>query len=134
MVALSVPISARISPRSTWSPGCFSQRARVPSCIVSLKRGMVSSGIGARLPPELPRLQRLVDDPQQVAGVGQGGQFGRLRVGQRHLGRRDPPDRRVEIVEGALLDAGSYFGPNSVAEPVLFRHHRAIGLADRADD
>ncbi len=41
IVALSVSISARISPSSTLSPTFFSQVATVPSVIVSLKRGIV---------------------------------------------------------------------------------------------
>ena len=41
MVALSVSISARISPSFTTSPTFFNQVATVPSVIVSLKRGMV---------------------------------------------------------------------------------------------
>ena len=41
MVALSVSISARISPSSTASPTCLSQEATVPSSMVSLRRGML---------------------------------------------------------------------------------------------
>ena len=41
MVALSVSISAKISPSSTDSPTFFNQVATVPSVIVSLKRGIV---------------------------------------------------------------------------------------------
>ncbi|MNE27715.1 hypothetical protein D3C80_1211340 [compost metagenome] len=41
IVALSVSISARISPSLILSPTFFSQVATVPSVIVSLKRGMV---------------------------------------------------------------------------------------------
>ena len=53
MVALSVSISARISPSSTVSPTFFNQEATVPSSIVSLKRGIViistPSGTSAEL-------------------------------------------------------------------------------------
>ena len=41
MVALSVSISAKISPSATTSPTFFNQAATVPSVIVSLKRGIV---------------------------------------------------------------------------------------------
>ena len=41
MVALSVSISAKISPSLTVSPTFFNQVATVPSVIVSLKRGIV---------------------------------------------------------------------------------------------
>ena len=41
MVALSVSISARISPSETLSPTFLSHDATVPSVIVSLKRGIV---------------------------------------------------------------------------------------------
>ena len=40
-MALSVSISANISPSETVSPTCFNQLATVPSSMVSLKRGMV---------------------------------------------------------------------------------------------
>ena len=40
MVALSVSISARISPLSTSSPTCLSQDATTPSVMVSLNLGM----------------------------------------------------------------------------------------------
>ena len=42
MVALSVSISAKMSPSSTASPTFFSQVATVPSSIVSLRRGIVT--------------------------------------------------------------------------------------------
>ena len=41
MVALSVSISAKISPSFTVSPTFLNQVATVPSSIVSLKRGML---------------------------------------------------------------------------------------------
>ena len=43
MVALSVSISAKISPSATLSPTFFNQVATVPSVIVSLKRGIVTT-------------------------------------------------------------------------------------------
>ena len=43
MVALSVSISAKISPSETLSPIFFNQEATVPSVIVSLNRGMVTT-------------------------------------------------------------------------------------------
>ena len=43
IVALSVSISARISPSLTLSPTFFNQVATVPSVIVSLKRGIVTT-------------------------------------------------------------------------------------------
>ena len=42
IVALSVSISAKISPSLTLSPTFLSQVATVPSVIVSLKRGIVT--------------------------------------------------------------------------------------------
>ena len=42
-MALSVSISARISPSSTVSPIFFNHVATVPSSIVSLKRGIVTT-------------------------------------------------------------------------------------------
>src|SRR5688572_14229262 len=43
IVALSVSISAKISPSATASPTFFNQVATVPSVIVSLKRGIVTT-------------------------------------------------------------------------------------------
>src|SRR6187402_1264787 len=43
IVALSVSISARMSPSTTLSPTFFNQDATVPSVIVSLKRGIVTT-------------------------------------------------------------------------------------------
>ena len=43
IVALSVSISARISPSSTLSPTFFNQVATVPSSMVSLNRGIVTT-------------------------------------------------------------------------------------------
>ena len=43
MVALSVSISAKISPSSTLSPTFFNHFATVPSSMVSLSRGMVTT-------------------------------------------------------------------------------------------
>src|SRR6187402_716630 len=43
IVALSVSISARMSPSTTLSPTFFNQEATVPSVIVSLKRGIVTT-------------------------------------------------------------------------------------------
>ena len=43
IVALSVSISANISPSSTKSPTFFNQLATVPSSMVSLKRGIVTT-------------------------------------------------------------------------------------------
>jgi hypothetical protein len=42
IVALSVSISARMSPSLILSPTLFNQVATVPSVIVSLSRGMVT--------------------------------------------------------------------------------------------
>ena len=43
IVALSVSISARISPSFTSSPTFFNHVATVPSVIVSLRRGIVTT-------------------------------------------------------------------------------------------
>ena len=43
IVALSVSISAKISPSSTASPTCFNQVATVPSSMVSLNLGIVTT-------------------------------------------------------------------------------------------
>src|SRR5262249_59543450 len=92
IVALWVSIPASTSPRRTGSPGCLSQRASLPSCMVSLKRGMVISGIGAAPGArEVHGVERLVDGGEQVIRVRQRGQLERLGVRQRHLGRRHPP-------------------------------------------
>src|SRR3954453_7283051 len=135
MTALSVSISARTSPFSTLSPGCLSHLAIVPSSMVSLRRGIDTSGMG-----DLPSsasgsnaVERLVDDLDEMAGVGQRGQLQRLGVGERDLGHRDPADRGVQVVEGALLDGGRDLGADAVAQPVLLHDDGLAGLADGLD-
>ena len=94
---------------------------------------MVTSGI--RRPPSV--WNRVASSTSWIAsirsvGVRQGGLLERLGVRQRHLGRRDPAHRRVEVVEGALLNGGGDLGADAVAEPVLFEDHRAAGLRTEA--
>src|SRR3954447_20820842 len=100
MVALPVSISASTSPSDTLSPSCLSQRAMVPSSIVSPRRGITTSS--ATSTP----LEQHAALAQHAAGGGldlvlqrRGGELERLRVRHRRLGPADPLDRRVEVVE-----------------------------------
>src|SRR4051812_46316494 len=152
IVALSVSISRRISPFLTSSPGCLSHLAIVPSVIVSDSRGVVTSATrhprkrrtgpqrsawnnqtAAPTRPAGGRDGRL-DRVHQVLGRGQRRELHHLRVRQGDLGRCDPPDRRIQVVERVLLDRGCHLGADAVGAPVLLEDHRPVRLLDGLDD
>src|SRR5450755_4700984 len=132
MVALSLSISAMTSPRSTVSPTFFIHRPMVPSSMVSLSRGIVISGISTgsrRL--DGSGAEGLPDDVQQMVGIRQSGKLERFRVGQGHFRGCHAPHRRIQIVEGGLLEGGGDLSAHAEAEPVLLDDHGPTGLAHR---
>jgi hypothetical protein len=64
----------------------------------------------------------------------QSGLLERLGVGHRHVGARHPANRRVEPVEGLLLDQRREVGADAAVGPALLDDHGAVGLADRLED
>src|SRR6266851_5415308 len=127
-VALSDSTSAITSPFLTGSPVFFFHSTIVPSSIVSESLGMLTSAI-ERLPANHLTGQLL----DVLAGRNR-----RLLEGQavrhRHLRAAQPPDRGVQVVEGALLHAGRDLGGNSVRCPAFLDHEASRCTADRLDD
>src|SRR3954466_9472723 len=56
------------------------------------------------------------------------------RIGHRHVLARNAGDRRIQIIEGVLHDAGSDFGADAGLLPALLDRQRAAGLLDGSDD
>ena len=79
----------------------------------------------------LERRQRGADD---VLRVRDRGLLEPLRVRHRHVGAGDPLDRRVEVVEGLLLDQRREVGADAAVRPALLDDHAAVRLADRVED
>src|SRR5579883_3951 len=140
IVALSVSISARISPVLTRSPSFLSHLARLPFSIVGESAGMrMLIGMVKYLARDLVLTWRL------PVGHALGGlddlrnrrqreflEIGRIRHG--HVLAGDANDRRIEIVEGVLHDARRDLGADARLRPALLDHDAASGLLDRLDD
>src|SRR5450755_2147614 len=120
-----------ISPFFTSSPGFFSQRVIVPSCIVSLSLGMLTSAI--TLSPSTARGE-LIDRLNQLPGPGQRGQFERFGVRQRHLYAGHTLDRSIEIIKCLLLQRRGNLGPDTIGRPVLLKDDAAARLFHGVDD
>ena len=69
---------------------------------------------------------RAVDDP---AGVDQHRPLQHRREGMRGRRRVQPADRRVELVEGELVDRLGDLGADAAHRPGLVDHQQAVGLA-----
>src|SRR5258708_29474855 len=109
MLALSVSISARISPFFIWSPGCLSHCEIVPSCMVSLRRGMVISDMA--YPPATWR--QFSDRLNQLLRACKRGQLQRFGIGKRHLQATHTFDGGIQVVEGLFLQHGGQFRADS---------------------
>ena len=86
--------------------------------------------------------------PRDLTEVAEGGEHGLhhlrlvregdllevLGVGHRHVGARDAPDGRVEVVEGLLLHERGEVGADAAVRPALLDDHAAVGLAHRGED
>src|ERR1700730_2154845 len=117
MLALSVSISARTSPFFIWSPGFLSHCEIVPSCIVSLRRGMVTSDMA--YPPAAWR--EFSDRIHQLFCACKRGQFQRFGIGKRYLQATYPFDRGIQVVEGLFLQHGGKLRAYTEAAPVFFK-------------
>src|SRR2546423_3819051 len=129
-VTLSVSISTIGSPFLTVSPGALSQRRTLPVSCASSSAGMMTlAGIatGSRLPAE--RLRGLEDGLLRRHGEV----LEHRRERHRHVHRADAPDRRVEVIEGALGDHRRDLGGDAVALVALVHHEGARGLLGRLD-
>src|SRR3954469_12017223 len=103
---LSVEISTIGSSFSTQSPTRFFHSTTVPSATDTPIWGIVTStsvSVGEEL------TARLLD----VAGLGQDRALERRRERDRRVGRCDPHDRPVEVLEAALADQGGHLGADA---------------------
>src|ERR1019366_3845950 len=129
--ALSVSTSARMSPFLISSPGCFNQRVMVPSSMVSLSRGILTSDIA--LSPSTAR-GKFVDCINQLFGPGKSRQFKRLSIGQRYFEGRDTLDWGIEVVKSLFLKHGSNLCADAIGAPISFEDDGPIGLFHRVDE
>src|SRR5918997_3826438 len=127
-VTLSVSISAIASPSETSSPSLLSHLTRVPSSIASPILGMITSGILLLLHVKHPtgRVSHLL-----LAREGRELQVARVR--RRDLRPAHPLDRRVQIVEGPVLDDRRDLARDPEPPPLLLHSHRPMRLLDRLD-
>src|SRR5437660_10499601 len=126
-VALSDSTSARTSPVFTWSPLFFFHSTIVPSSIVSESFGMLISGIGFTT-------KCVADQSLDVLARRDGRLLERKAVRHRDLRATQPADRRVEVVEAALLHARRELRRHAIGRPAFFDHDAAARLADRVHD
>src|SRR5665213_2685398 len=128
MVALSVSISARMSPDLTVSPSFTSQRASLPSSMVGDSAGirmLVATG-SILVANRFHRLDHILDGgKRQLLQIG-GVRHGYVLAG--NLG-----GRRVQIVERIQRHARADFRTDGADRPGLFHRNNAIGLLDRSD-
>src|ERR1700722_9508364 len=128
MVALSVSISARMSPDLTLSPSFTSQRASLPSSMVGDSAGirmLVATG-SILVANRFHRLDHILD-----GGKRQLLQIGGVR--HRHILARDFGGRRIEIVERIQRHARADFRTDGADRPRLLHRDDAVGLLDRSD-
>src|SRR6266550_4474195 len=117
---LSVEISNRGSSRATASPSRLSHFRIVPSTIVSPSCGIWIDVTSSSSPAGQP-----VDGRLDVGDLRQERVLQRRREGDRHVGRRQPDDWRIQVFEGLLGDHGRHLRPDP-EEPVrLVQDERA---------
>src|SRR4051794_7734886 len=124
---LSVEISTIGSSDSTQSPTRFFHSTTVPSATDTPIWGIVTStsvSVGEEL------TARLLD----VARLGQDRALERRRERDRRVGRRDPHDRPVEVLEAALADQGGDLGTDAAGAGGLVQHDDLRRLAYRRED
>src|SRR5437660_1252497 len=126
-VALSDSTSATTSPALTWSPLFFFHSTIVPSSIVSESLGMLISGIGFSSECE-------ADQSLDVLARRDGRLLERKAVRHRDLRATQPADRRIEVVEAALLHARRELRRHAIGRPTFLDHDTAARLADRVHD
>src|SRR3954454_3632310 len=122
MLALSVSISTSSSPRLTSSPSDLSHLRIVPSSIESDRRGIATAAMPcsvtlSRAPPALEVAEGGHDRLDDLRLVRVGDLLERLGVGHREVRAGDPGDRRVEVVEGLLLDQRGEVGADAAVRP-----------------
>src|SRR3954471_20627077 len=131
---LSVEISKSGSSRSTLSPIFLIQRTMVPSAIDSPIWGITTLvGIESLLEPQSVFHQTLRRGHDAI-DAGQERGLERRRVGDRRVHRRDPHDRRVEVLERLLGDDRRQLAADAAGAARFVEEQRAAGLGDRRQD
>src|SRR6185436_13796668 len=110
---------------ATTSPSLTFQPTISPSTTPSPMSGRWNSNA-------ISPLQGLADRAEDAIGVGQ--VLVLQRVGERRVEAGDPQDRRLEVLDRALLDRGDQLGAEAAGARCLVHHHAASGLLDRRQD
>src|SRR5438309_58293 len=151
--ALSVSISATMSPLWTRSPSFRSHLMTLPVSMASESLGITTlvtamsvsprsceslcGSRGCRRPSCRSAPVRGADFADRLGDALVRGRLGALQVpgiGHRRVGAGDALDRRVEVVERLLGDEGGDLRPHPGEARARLDHDRAVGLPHRADD
>src|SRR4051812_47728297 len=125
---LSVEIEAMISSAWTQSPTCFFHSTTVPSATETPIWGIETSISVASVLEELTaRLPHVVDLRQHRL-------LQRRRERDRHVRRRHPDHRPVEVLPRALGDQRRHLGPGGARLVGLVDDHHLRALAYRRED
>src|SRR5437899_10329563 len=136
--ALSVSTSARMSPDWMRSPSFLSHLMILPVSICSESLGMTT--LVTAMAQSAPVAVRTMCIGHAADGLDDAVLGRRLellevaRVGHRRRHAGDALNGRVEVVEGLLGDDGRELGAHAGEAGARLHHHRAVGLADRAQD
>src|SRR3954471_11674471 len=124
---LSVEIAAMISSAVTQSPTCFFHSTTVPSATDTPIWGIVTSTYVSVLEELTARLPHIVDLREHRL-------LERRRERDRHVGRRHPHDRPVEVLPALLGDDRRHLRARRARLVGLVDDHDLRGLAHRAQD
>ena len=127
---LSVEISSSGSSASICSPSCLSHFVIVPSETETPIWGMTTSIARVGRPSSTPPARCSPCD--DVVDLRDERLLERRRERDRRVGRGDPPDRRVEVLEGLLGDRRRDLGAEAAGARVLVEDEHLRRLARRA--
>src|SRR5690606_23443115 len=141
ITALSVSTSASTSPTATDSPSCFFHSMSRPSSMVGESASIttlvaISSAFvveGARRRGSRFHVEHALHGGDRLGRVRLGGLLQRLVVRHRDVGRRDPEDRRIQLVEDLPLDHVHHLRTDTGKVPPLLQHHAAVGARHRGE-
>src|SRR6185437_6805998 len=126
IVALSVSISARMSPDLTVSPSFTSQRASLPSSMVG-----DSAGIRIFVATRSVLVANSFDRRDHVFDRGQSQLLEIGGVRHRHILASDLGRRRVQIIESVERDTRGDLRTDRADRPRLFHRDDAVGFPHR---